>query len=204
MTNPLVGRGAASGFDYNSDTELAFVPNEGPNGTLYCFWRPANGFVEPIDEAWYYAKSTDGVTWSEQEKAGAWYGVDPSYASPSFVRLAESEWRAFTNAGMLTARHPSGPWSRLRHYRHVGLALRRWWHHDVEWMDGQFWAIINNGSTEVWPAVSHDGVHWVHGASMFAKPSAHAWESSGYYRPAFLAAPRRYEDERVVLRVQPG
>ncbi len=56
-------------------------------------------------------------------------------------------------------------------------------------MDGRFWAIINNGTTDVWPAVSRDGVHWVHGASMFAKPSTHAWEAGGYYRPAFLPHP---------------
>lgn len=189
LTNPLAQRGTAPGFDYNSDTELAFIPEEGPQGTLYCFWRPANRFVAPIDEAWYYAKSTDGVTWSALEKAAAWYGVDPSYASPSFVRLTDTDWRAFTNAGMLTARHPSGPWSSLRHYRHVGLSYRRWWHHDVEWVNGRFWAIVNNGNTDVWPAASKDGVHWVHGASVFAKPSAHTWEAGGYYRPAFLPHP---------------
>ncbi len=189
LTNPLVLRGSAPGFDYNSDTELAFLPEEGANGTLYCFWRPVNGFVAPLDEAWYYATSTDGVTWSDQEKAGAWYDVDTSYASPSFVRLADTEWRAFTNAGMLEARHPTGPWSPLRPFRHLGLAHRRWWHHDVEWVDGRFWAIVNNGNTDVWPAVSRDGVHWVHGESLLAKPSANAWEADGYYRPAFLPHP---------------
>ena len=189
LTNPLARRGSAPGFDYNSDTELVFLPEEGTNGTLYCFWRPANRFAAPIDEAWYYATSTDGITWSAQHRAGAWFGVEPSYASPSLVRIGDTEWRAFTNAGVLTSRHPSGPWSRLAPYRNVGLARRRWWHHDVELVDGRFWAIITNGSTEVWPAVSRDGVHWVHGASMLARPPAHAWEAGGYYRPAFLPHP---------------
>ena len=189
VTNPLARRGAAPGFDYNSDTELVFVPEEGPTGTLYCFWRPANGFVAPIDEAWYYATSTDGVAWSAQQCAGAWFGVDPSYASPSFVRRASTDWRAFTNAGMLVAAHPTGPWSQLKPYRHIGLSGRSWWHHDVELVGGRFWAIVNNGSADVWPAVSRDGLHWVHGASIFAKPSPNAWDAGGYYRPAFLTHP---------------
>lgn len=186
LTNPLAVRGEFAGFDYNSDTELVFIPEEGAGGTLYCFWRPADRFTDPIDEAWFYRTSTNGVTWTPAEEAGSWLNVPASYASPAIVRLTATDWRAFTNAGMLTASHPTGPWSALVPYTHGNLAGRTWWHHDVEWVGGRFWAIINNGSTDMWAAASRDGVHWTHGANVLAKPSTNAWEASGYYRPTFL------------------
>lgn len=189
LVNPLAVRGEFAGFDYNSDTELVFDPDGADTGTLYCYWRPARGFTAPLDEAWYFRTSTDGVTWTRAQQAGAWYGVDIAYASPAIVRLTAHDWRAFTNAGMLTATKPSGPWSPLQRYRHVGLAGRWWWHHDVEWVNGRFWAVVNNGNTDIWAAVSRDGVTWVHGAAILAKPSTNAWESQGYYRPTLLQHP---------------
>lgn len=185
LTNPLAVRGAAPGFDYNSDAELIYH-----DGKLWCFWRPANGFVDPLDEALYYRTSTDGVTWTPQQQAGAWYDVPVSYASPSIVRLTDTSWRCFTNAGVMSATSPGGPWSTLAPYVHGGLAGRYWWHHSVVWTGSRFWALINNAGDRMWAATSRDGVHWTHGPQLLALSSAaNDWEDSGYYRPHMVAHP---------------
>jgi hypothetical protein len=178
LTNPIAPKPAGTG-NYNSDPDL----EQGPDGKLYCFYRPVLSTAEEV----CYRTSSDGITWSAETVAFSSTSTTKAVLSPTIVwDPSVNLWRMWVVNGVggtpfliqqRTAAALTGPWSAPVNCTYTmpagptGIAQDPW-HIDVVRVGSQMHMCINSttagGSGQSgfnWIAVSSDGgITWTIGS----------------------------------------
>lgn len=168
LTNPLDDQPGAPG-PYNSDANLVMLPD----GRMMVTWR----MVDRPDNnrnIFYQRISSDGVTWSpKQVLYRSQADQSDAFVSQSLVRVGDG-WRMYgINLGQILYYESSADipgehdWGPRITCSHSGVSIgRRWWHVDVQHVDGQWWMLvcdIRRGTTSdgnLYLGVSDDGHTW--------------------------------------------
>lgn len=166
LTNPLDNQPGAPG-PHNSDTHLVMLPD----GRMMVTWRMVD---RPNDNTniFYQRISSNGVTWSAKQvlfRATASTG----FVSQALVRL-DDKWRLYGVASGTIIYYESSAavpgeddWGPRITCPNTGAGIaRRWWHLDVQLVDGKWWMLVSDvrrGSTadgNLYLGVSDDGHTW--------------------------------------------
>lgn len=177
LTNPIDP--APGGVNYNSDTHIAYDPDQ---DRLYLWWREAQ--PETADVLWW-SSSSDGITWSaHQSQTFAWVQA----ISPTVYRVGPGDWRLWfwSPFRMLTAASPEGPWVPLASMTVTGGATG--WHGDICRLPNGRWLGLTSPKSglAIQAMSSADGRAWTVDPTPIITPSAPSgsWDSEQLYRAA--------------------
>lgn len=177
VVNPLVQKPAGAG-DYNADTDLIWDPDTN-RFVLY--------YLRTLNLAWDgspFLTSPDGITWTPGNWGGS-FTLNPK--SLSIIRIAAGQWQMILSGNSFVSASSTGPWTWIgTDWTWANGQPPTWWHHDVLYANGVWYAVIHsagNGANppgHIWGAVSTNGLTW-HFTPPLIQPGV-SWEQA-LYRP---------------------
>lgn len=145
LTNPLDD--APGGTNYNSDTYLAW----GPNNVMFLFWRNYNTGDVGNEEKIFCRTSTNGITWTTRQLVYSAANNVRRLFSPSFI-YENGSWKMWFVNGVpnpntvqyTTATNITGPWSTPINTNMSARSGKDLWHLWVGRSGSQYIALVND------------------------------------------------------------
>jgi len=196
LTNPITG--TPTGAWYYSDPDLIYA-----NGYLYCIYRSSEGGTDNF----YFRKSADGVTWSDQASlfsVGLATALSPAivYDGTQYVMYTiDSQVAPGTQRTLQrrTAPSPEGTWSSVTNCTYIGAAAgvgSGIWHIDVIKTATGYHAVASTAPGAggvLWFLTSVDGLTWwVSLSNLLGLGAGAAWDSGMLYRSSMTAVGTGY------------